>query len=111
MSRRRYRYDKELGEMVEIGADWTDAERKAPHLTEGVAYSNLTATDGTVLDTRKKHREYMKAHGLTMASDFTNYWEKKAKERADFFEGRTGHEGLKEALVKAYDQVMARRKR
>src|SRR5687767_11528287 len=85
--RGRYRYDAEAGQVVSVDADWTDEERKAPHITEGIAYSNLTATDGTVLDSRRKHRDYMRAHGLSMASDFTNHWQKAEKERERVLSG------------------------
>lgn len=44
-------------------------------------YDGLKATDGTPIDTRSKHRQYMKEKGLTMASDFTNTWKQAQKER------------------------------
>jgi putative FmdB family regulatory protein len=44
-------------------------------------YDGLRATDGTPIDTRTKHREYMKSKGLAMASDFTGTWKQAAKER------------------------------
>lgn len=44
-------------------------------------YDGLTATDGTDISTRAKHRAYMKAKGLTTADDFAQTWKKDAAER------------------------------
>lgn len=45
-------------------------------------YDGLRATDGTDISSRAKHRQYMKAKGLTTADDFTETWKKAAAERA-----------------------------
>ena len=44
-------------------------------------YDGLRATDGTPIDTRSKHRQYMREKGVTMASDFKNTWAQAQKER------------------------------
>lgn len=44
-------------------------------------YDGLRAPDGSPIDTRTKHRQYMKEKGVTMASDFTETWKTAAKER------------------------------
>jgi hypothetical protein len=44
-------------------------------------YDGLTATDGTDISTRAKHRAYMKAKGLTTVDDFSGTWKKQAQER------------------------------
>jgi hypothetical protein len=44
-------------------------------------YDGLRATDGSPIDTRAKHRQYMKDKNLTMASDYTNTWKEAAKQR------------------------------
>lgn len=110
MSRRRYRYSPELKEVVEISPDWTDAERRAPVVTEELVYGNAgTATDGTPLNSRSKHREYMKQNGLAMASDYAQQWEKASKQHDDFYAGRHEHKGLREAIGRTLEQQ--RRKR
>lgn len=48
-------------------------------------YEGLRATDGTPINSRKKHQEYMKRHNLTTMDDFTGVWDKAAQERATFF--------------------------
>ena len=48
----------------------------------GRFYENTSATDGTDIGSRTKHREYMKAHGLTTADDFgPGYYSRIKKER------------------------------
>ena len=48
----------------------------------------FVAPDGTVIDSRKKHREYMKQNGLTTMDDFKDTWEKKRQEREAFYSGK-----------------------
>jgi hypothetical protein len=50
-------------------------------------YDGLTAPDGTPIDTRAKHRAYMKANNLTTADDFAGTWKKDAEQRAARLEG------------------------
>lgn len=96
--------------MVEVGSDWSDVERRAPVPTEELVYGQAgTATDGTLINTRRRHREYMQANGLAMASDYTEAWKLGAKRREDFFAGRHKHEGLREAIGRAVDKVRGRK--
>lgn len=44
-------------------------------------YDGLRATDGTPIDTRAKHRAYMKERGLTTMDDFTQTWKREAEAR------------------------------
>lgn len=84
--RGRYRYDSDAGRVVEVGADWTDADERARVPTEEIIYGNGIATDGTPINTRKRHREYLRANGLAMSGDFSpEYRERNARnaERAD----------------------------
>lgn len=111
--RKRYRFDEQIKKMVEVGEDWTDTPRKAPHLTEGVEYSNLRAPDGTPIDSRKKRREWMIATGSTDASDYSDaFFEKKNKERDRDMrsEGPGQREKRIEAIKRAFYEVNSRRK-
>jgi hypothetical protein len=80
--RRTYRYDKKRGEMVEVYRD--ASEHKIKYISDA-HYDGLRATDGTDISTRKKHREYMKQHGLTTADDYSSSWAKAKKEREDYY--------------------------
>lgn len=81
MGRRRFVLVR--GELVELtqhsrevsppdaGALWGDRN-----------YTGLRATDGTDISTRSKHREYMRARGLTTMDDYHDEWGAVAKRRA-----------------------------
>jgi len=102
VSRKRYRYNTETKQVEEIGADWTDVDRRAPAATEELVYGNLgTAPDGTRIDTRKRHREYMKANNLALADDFKDTWAKAEQERKAFHSGQHKAEGLREQIGRA----------
>jgi hypothetical protein len=50
-------------------------------------YDGLRASDGTPIDTRAKHRAYMKERGLTTIDDFTQTWKREAEQRAERLAG------------------------
>lgn len=82
--RRRYIFID--GELVDV----TDAPPPALRVDSGAlwtdkGYTNLRATDGTPIDTRTKHREYMKQRGITTIDDYTQHFERTAKERDAFY--------------------------
>jgi hypothetical protein len=88
--RRTYHYDEKLKKLVEgpgphrgegSGDNWRFSDR---------AYSSepFKTPDGTVIDSRKKHRDYMKRTGLTTIDDFTQTWATAEKKRAEYFAGK-----------------------
>lgn len=103
-SNRRSRtvYPPDGGEPYEVGEEW---EPTLPGLaltsTEGITYSNLKATDGTDISSRTKHRNYMKANGLAMMSDYTEYWKKAEKQREEKKSGRADSKQRKEIIGRA----------
>jgi hypothetical protein len=67
-------------------------------------YDGMQATDGTPIDTRTKHRQYMKEKGLTIMTDFTQTWKDAAKERAVIASGQSTAErkrDVQEAFTRA----------
>lgn len=113
VSRRRYRYDPERKEVVEIGADWSDVAPRPVAATEELVYGGLgKSTDGVPIDTRRKHREHMKANGLALTGDFTQTWEKAKGEREKFFAGQTPEHQRerREALAQSYEKIRSRRR-
>lgn len=111
MSRRRYRWDEAMQAMVEVGAEWTDVERRAPVATEGLVYGNLgRTTDGADISTRRKHREYMRATGTTVMSDFDETWAKAKQDREAFYAGKSPEHRreLKEAAGRALYEARRR---
>lgn len=93
MTRKTWHYDEELGKMVEgpgtpridghSGDGWRFSDRH---------YDGLVAPDGTNISSRKRHREYMRAHNLTTMDDFRETWKQSVKEREAFFTGRDRRE-------------------
>lgn len=72
--RGRFVWSNEEQRMVDVGSEWTDAERRAQTTTEEIEYGGLRATDGADISSRKKRREYMRATGVTDSSDFSSDW-------------------------------------
>jgi nitrous oxide reductase accessory protein NosL len=71
-----------LPEPIEPGADWTEAEGRAQTVTEELVYGGIKATDGVPINSRKKHREYLKQNGLAMAQDYSpEYQQREAASR------------------------------
>lgn len=112
MSRRRYVYNDETKQVEEVSPDWTDTPRRAPVPTEQIVFGNLTATDGTDISSRKKHREYMKSNGLALTGDFKETWERAAKERERAFTPGAGYDKQARtmAIVRAYEQLRSKRR-
>lgn len=110
MARRTYHYDEKLGRMVEgpgprrvdgSGDGWRFSDR---------AYSGapFKAPDGTIIDSRKKHREYMKRTGLTTADDFKGVWDAAAKRREAVYTGQHDKRERREAVERAMEKASGR---
>jgi hypothetical protein len=111
MSRARYRWNPETKALEELGAEWSDAETRAPVATEGLVYGTLgRATDGTPIDSRTKHREYQKRTGTTMASDYSETWAKARAEREAFYSGNTDSRELRETVGRTLHTLKRGRK-
>jgi hypothetical protein len=107
VTRRRWIQDRKTGELIEV-TDGYQAELRTDSgaLWGDRSYDGLTATDGTDISTRTKHREYMKANGLTTADDFKNTWsQSQAKRERLFTEGGTFS---KRDIERAISQLQSR---
>jgi len=108
MTRRTYRYDPDTKQMVEgAGPRRIDGPSGDGYRFSDRLYSSnpFKAHDGTIIDSRKKHREYMKRHNLTTADDFQGVWAQKAKEREQFFTGgQYDRESRREAVARALEK-------
>lgn len=99
--RGRFVWSKEAQAMVEVGADWDDAPRKAPHVTEEIIYGNLRTTDGVDISSRRKRREYMRATGVTDSSDFSpGFYERVKKDKRNEQDRQR-----KQDLISTYKQL------
>ena len=109
MARQTWHYDPEQGKLVEgpaprrvdgpSGDSWRFSDR---------LYSDkpFKAHDGTVIDSRKKHRAYMKRDGLTTIDDHKGTWDRAAKERAKLFTPGAGYDSdrRREAVIHAMER-------
>ena len=80
MTRRRYRWNEETQQLEEVSADVEVTPRL--QIQTGGHYEGLRATDGTRIDTRRRHAEYMRREGVGLASDFRKTIAEAPKKRA-----------------------------
>lgn len=74
-------------------------------------YENLRTPEGVVINSRRQHRDYMKANNLTHMSDFTGVWDKAAQERAKVAAGEHDVKQRREDIGRAiYEAQKERRK-
>lgn len=75
MTRRRWIQDRKTGELIEVTADYVPEMRNDSGALWGdSSYDGMKAPDGTDISSRTKHREYMKAKGVTTMDDFKDTW-------------------------------------
>lgn len=89
MSRRRYVWDPSQGCTVEVTPDYVGEATSGL----GAPVSDLymlgdRAPDGADIGSRRKRREYMKAHQVADAGDFTQHWERAAQRRQEIRAGQ-----------------------
>lgn len=108
MARMTWHYDPETKQMVEgpgprrsdgpSGDSWRFSDR---------LYSDkpFKAHDGTIIDSRKKHRDYMKRHNLATMDDFQGTWERKRKEREAVYTGQHDKQARREAIERAMERM------
>lgn len=104
MTRRRYRYNEETKELEEISLDAPIVPRV--ELSIGSHYDGLRATDGTPIDTRQRHREYMRRNGLAVADDYKQTLSEAPSKRAA--EARAG---LRDSIGRTIHHLENRRRR
>lgn len=104
MTRKRYIWDEELRDLVEITPNYRPGKKDALNHMGGLwgdrHYDGLRATDGADISSRKKHREYMKRHGLTTADDFKDTWARAKKEREHYYQhgGTVRKQDIRDAI-------------
>lgn len=105
--RRTYHYDEQTKSMVEgpapsrtTGASG-DGWRFSDRLYSGTPF---VGADGTVINSKKKHREYMRRHNLTTADDYQGVWKQKEQERAEFYTKGTDRCERREEVARAFEK-------
>lgn len=106
MSRSTWHWDPEQKKLVEgPGPRRSDGSGDGWRFSDRIySGSPFKAPDGTVIDSKKKHREYMKRNNLATMDDFKGTWDAAAKRRADVFEGRHDRDARREAVARAMEK-------
>lgn len=106
-----YRQDKQTGKLVETTNGPTCAEAKTSS-GDGWRYGDRLysakpwrAHDGTLIDSRKKHRDYMKRHDLTTADDYAGAWKQAEQMREKAMTGEHDKAARAEAIKRAIEKV------
>jgi len=75
--------------------------RRSLDLTDALVndrhYDGCKATDGTPINTRARHREYMRRNGLTTADDYTQEWADAPRKR-ELEQNKGRREGIERAI-------------
>ena len=92
MAIKRWRQDPVTLQLVEVKTDSRGTSRQS---TDGVlwgdrGYDVMATTDGVDISSRTKHREYMRAHGLTTYDDYQGEFAKRQAERDAYHSGERG---------------------
>jgi hypothetical protein len=111
MARHRYIQLKD-GTLVEVSTNYVPETSPDSGILWGDRhYDGLRTAEGVDISTRTKHREYMRAKGVTHSSDFKEEWTSARKQRDDFFTTGGDHKARREAVARAlHEAVNGRRK-
>ena len=109
MTRRRWIQDRKTGELIEVTADYIPEMRTDSGALWGdSSYDGMRAPDGTDISSRTKHREYMRATGLTTTDDFSQTWAKAKQERERLY--TQGGTFRRQDIERAIHQLQERRR-
>jgi len=82
VQRGRWIWDARAGRLVDADSYVPPEEAKSAPIMMDRFYEGVRATDGTDIGSRRKHRAYMKAHGLATMDDFgPGYFTRVKRER------------------------------
>jgi len=104
--RKTYHYDEATQQMVE-----GPAPRRGEGSGDGWRFSDrlysaapFVGHDGTVINSKRRHRDYMRRNNLTTVDDFQGEWERKSKERAKFYTEGTDREERRQEVARAFEK-------
>jgi hypothetical protein len=96
-------------ELFEKGTEPAPAYADSGALWGDLNYRETKGPMGEDLSTRTKHREFMRAKGLTTADDFTGFWAQAQKQRDDFHRTGGDHRARRETIERAIYDAANRR--
>jgi len=84
--KRVYIWDEKQKLLVQVSGDWKPTKRTDAvdrYVEDARLYGNGGVAPGTnvLINTKRRHREYMRQHGLTTADDCKETWAKAEAER------------------------------
>lgn len=83
--------------------DWTEERALDAPILSGRFYENVQSPiDGSDIGSRTKHREHMKQHNVTIATDYAGEWEKAKAQREAMQKGEHDTSERKEAVERAW---------
>lgn len=91
-------------DLVEVTPDYApppDRSKTDSALWGDRGYVNLPPEQGEQVDSRTKHREYMRRHGLTTMDDFADEWQRAEKARDDYRTSGKGGAVTKDDIARA----------
>lgn len=103
--RGRWVWDPDAKRLVDASTYQPPPQAVNAPILAGRFYENTAAIDGTDIGSRAKHRRYMKEHGLTIASDYTNQWKRDEEKRKAAREGHIPSKTRREALERAMYRI------
>ncbi len=114
MARRRWIYIN--GESIEVTPDMVLPDRASSQSHDGLLwndrhYNDMKAPDGTPIDSRTKHREYMKAHNLTTIDDFKGTWQNEQKKRDAYRTQGKGGAVTRDDVARVIHQLESQQRR
>ena len=95
----RKRFVQINGELVEVGASYVPEPRTPLIMGDIKPYRSMV--DGSLISSRSKHREHLRAHNCIEVGNETKYLKPKPL---------TSPPGLKEEIIRATEQVLSRRR-
>ena len=95
----RKRYVQRNGELVEVGLGYVPEPRSSLIMPDIKPYQSMI--DGRMITSRSKHREHLRAHNCIEIGNETKHLQPKPV---------TSPPGLKEAIIRATEQVLSKRR-
>ncbi len=103
----RWRQDKDTGEFIpvdESAARKDMAEGRYEHIIRGNFDNFKSPIDGSIISSQRDYDNHLKRHNVVNAAEFSpEYYARKAKERADFFEGNHDKKELHKRKQEIYE--------
>jgi len=107
MARWRQHFNEETGKSELIPIDEAAVRRDGGFAIHGTFEPFKSMLDGTIISTNKQLREHNKRNNVVQADEFTpEFYERKAQERADFYQGKNSRAESLKRKQEIYETMM-----